>query len=128
MKLILAGSEYDINESMTKATLYDLYELKTKTGIGMKSLSDALERMGKLADPQQFLDDETILLALCALVWLCRRHAGESLSIEEANRVALADVQFKVDAADMPDEAADPTAPALTASDQDDAGETAPTS
>nr|QOL00385.1 hypothetical protein [uncultured organism] len=128
MKLILAGKEYDINESMTKATLFDLYELKMKTGIGMKSLSDALERMGKLADPKDFLDDETILLALCALVWLCRRHAGESLTIEEANKVALADVQFKVDAADLPDEVeADPT-PALTGSVQGDDDATVPTS
>lgn len=119
MKLLLAGKEYDITDALQKSTLADLYDLKVQTGIGMKTLSDSLQRMSALADPQDFLDDEEILRALTSLIWLCRRRAGEKLTVAEANAVALSDIQFKVDPADTPDEAADPT----TAQTDSDLGE-----
>lgn len=109
MKLVLAGTEYSVNDSLQKATLSDLLQLKVKTGIGMKTLKDSLDLMSTLADPEDFLDDERILLALNALIWLCRRHAGERLTLDEANDVALEDVSFNTDDEDVAAVDADPT-------------------
>lgn len=97
MKLVLAGTEYSVNDALQKATLSDLLQLKVKTGIGMKTLKKSLDSMSKLADPEDFLDDEPILLALNALVWLCRRHAGEKLSLDDANAVPLDEISFNTD-------------------------------
>jgi len=98
--LVLAGQKYDISESLNKATLDDLTQLKVKTGVGMKTLRLSLIAMGKLDDPEDFLDREDILLALSALVWLCRRRAGESkLTLTEAASVPVEDISFE-----MPDE------------------------
>ena len=109
MKLVLAGVEYSVNESLQKATLADLYELKVTTGIGMKTLRTSLVSMSTLTDPEDFLEDEAILLALNALIWLCRRRAGESVSLSAANDVALEDIKFLTDAADVEDDTPDPT-------------------
>lgn len=97
MKLVLSGREYSINEALQKATLADLYRLKVDTGIGMKTLKTSLDAMSELADPEDFLDDERILRALNALVWLCRRRAGETLTVEQATDVPLSEVAFATD-------------------------------
>jgi hypothetical protein len=114
MKLIVGDKKYPLQEAIQGATLRNLYVLKVQTGIGIKSLRDAFQRMqdsapkdGAPADPLDFLEDEENLLALQAMVWLCKRHAGESVTVSEANDFPLSKIGFETE----PEEAGaeDPT-------------------
>jgi hypothetical protein len=114
MKLIVAGTKYPLQEAIQGATLRNLYVLKVQTGIGIKSLRDAFKRMqdsapkdGTAADPLDFLEEEDNLLALQAMVWLCKRHAGESVTVSEANDFPLSQIGFEAETEEVGAE--DPT-------------------
>ena len=114
MKLIVAGKKYPLKEAIQGATLANLYVLKMQTGVGIKSLRDSFTRMqnsapadGSPADPLDFLEDAENLLALQAMVWLCKRHDGETVSVVEANSFPLSQIGFEAEAEET--EAADPT-------------------
>lgn len=120
MKLIVGDNKYPLKEAIQGATLRNLYTLKLQTkgdghpGIGIKSLRDAFKRMqdrapkdGTKADPLEFLEDEENLLALQAMVWLCKRHAGEFVTVEEANQFPLSRIGFEAEAEEPKPE--DPT-------------------
>lgn len=116
MKLIVAGTKYPLQEAIQNATLRNLYVLKVQAGVGMKSLRDAFKRMessapkdGTEADPLDFLESEENLLALQAMVWLCKRHAGEHVTVAEANEVPLSAIGFEAEEEDNTETAADPT-------------------
>lgn len=124
MKLIVGDKKYPLKEAIQGATLRNLYVLKVQTGIGIKSLRDAFKRMeaqapkdGTPADPLDFLEDEENLLALQAMVWLCKRHAGESVTVSEANDFPLSGIGFETEAAEAepedPTEARTDTAPGV---------------
>lgn len=119
MKLIVGDKKYPLQEAIQGATLQNLYALKMQTkgpgtnGIGIKSLRDAFQRMqdsapkdGTPADPLDFLEDAENLLALQAMVWLCKRHAGENVTVAEANDFPLSKIGFESEEAT---EAEDPT-------------------
>lgn len=121
MKLIVGDKKYPLQEAIQGATLNNLYALKMQTkgpgtqGIGIKSLRDAFQRMqdtapkdGSTADPLAFLEDAENLLALQAMVWLCKRHAGESVTVAEANDFPLSQIGFEAEEAEAEPE--DPTA------------------
>lgn len=117
MKLIVAGTKYELKDAIQNATLRNLYSLKVQAGVGMKSLRDAFKRMeesapkdGTEADPLDFLENEENLLALQAMVWLCKRHAGEHCTVAEANDVPLSAIGFEGGEEDNDGTAADPTA------------------
>ncbi|MHA7270397.1 hypothetical protein [Arthrobacter sp. HLT1-20] len=102
MKLIVAGVKYPLQEAIQGATLRNLYALKVQTGLGMKSLRDSFQHMqesapkpGEVGDPLDVLESEESLLALQAMVWLCKRHAGEFVSVAEANDVPLSQIGFE---------------------------------
>lgn len=104
MKLIVAGKTYPLQEAIQGATLRNLYALKIQTGLGMKSLRDTFKRMeasapkdGTTGDPLDFLEDADNLLALQAMVWLCKRHAGEAVTVAEANDFPLSQIGFERD-------------------------------
>lgn len=120
MKLIVGDKKYPLQEAIQGATLHNLYALKMQTkgdgsaGIGIKSLRDAFQRMqdsapkdGTAADPLDFLEDAENLLALQAMVWLCKRHAGEAVTVAEANDFPLSKIGFEADPEEV--EAEDPT-------------------
>lgn len=121
MKLIVGDQKYPLQEAIQGATLRNLYVLKVQSGVGIKSLRDAFQRMqdsapkdGTAADPLDFLEDEENLLALQAMVWLCKRHAGESVTVSEANDFPLSKIGFEADeeeAAEDPTTARTVTAP-----------------
>lgn len=115
MKLEVDGKKYDLEEGMSHAELHTLFELKSKYGIGMKSMLKAVERMKGL-DPMDLLEDVELFETFLAAIWLARRHAGEKLTLEEATSIPLAKLKF---AAEEGDEVADPPQ-ALTVSDQGD--------
>lgn len=107
MKLIVGDKKYELEDSLQKASLNDLYVLKVRSGMGIKSLKDNLERMQSYADPLEFLDEADNIMALQAMIWLCRRHSGENLTIEEANSCPINEIGFEND--DEVPAAADPT-------------------
>lgn len=117
MKLIVAGKTYPLQEAIQGATLRNLYALKIQTGLGMKSLRDTFKRMeasapkdGSQGDPLDFLEDADNLLALQAMVWLCKRHAGEPVTVAEANDFPLSQIGFEREAEEEePTPAPDPT-------------------
>lgn len=91
MKFLIEGREYDLKNGIAKATLYTLFELKSRYGIGMKSLVGSAKKMESLTDPMELLEDEASFKVFMALIWLARRYAGEKLTLEEANNVSLDD-------------------------------------
>jgi hypothetical protein len=93
VKLLVNGKQYDVEAGMAQADLYSLYELKARYGIGMKSLLEAGTSMEGL-DPMDLLEDEKLFQAFLAMIWLARRHAGEKLTLEEANAIPLHELQF----------------------------------
>lgn len=116
MKLVIDHiGEYDIEETLKNASLNDLFYLKSKTrsddfplGVSMKSLGEGMQQWGKFDDPSDILDDLEALMNLRSLVFLCRRHAGEKLTLDEANEFPIEDFKFDVEEGDQV-EAADPT-------------------
>ena len=97
MRLVLSGREYPIEDALQKATLDDLYRLKVDMGVGMPMLIAAFDAMGAASDPAAVLDNADVLGALTAIVWLCRRRAGEKLTVAEAGDVPLAELRLVLD-------------------------------
>lgn len=85
MLFSIGGKEYDALMGLAKVSLNTLYELKTKTGVGMQTLMMMVQKMGDYKDPTQVLDDKDAFQAFRIVIWLARKHAGENLSISEAN-------------------------------------------
>lgn len=94
MKFLIEGREYDMERGLSKASLYTLFELKSKYGIGIKSMAAIAKRIDKLADPTDLLDDKETFEVFLAIVWLARRYAGEKLTLEEANSMPLDSLQI----------------------------------
>lgn len=109
MKFMIGDKEYDAEEGLSKVSLHTLYELKVKTGIGMKTLAQMAQRLGQFDDPMDVLDDKDAFRALMIVVWLARRYAGEHLSLEESSSFPLED--FKLVVEDEPEGEEDPKAP-----------------
>lgn len=97
MKFMIRGNDtvYDAEAGVEKATLHQLYELKVKHGIGVKTLAKMVQGMSKFDDPTDVLDDKDGFRALMIVIWLARRHAGESsLSLEEATSFPISDLEM----------------------------------
>lgn len=112
MKFLIEGREYDVERGLSKASLYTLFELKSKYGIGVKSMVSAAKKMENLADPMDLLDDEESFKTFLAIIWLARRYAGEKCTLEEANSMPLDSLQI---VAEDGDEEAAPKAPTVSA-------------
>lgn len=118
MKFKISGNDtvYDAQAGVEKATLHQLYELKVKHGIGVKTLARMVQNMSKFEDPTDVLDDKDGFRALMIVIWLARRHAGEStLSLEDATSFPISDLEMVEEESEA--EAEDPkaTAPASEA-------------
>jgi hypothetical protein len=113
MKFKIAGNDtiYDAQAGVEKATLHQLYELKVKHGIGVKTLANMVHHMSKFEDPTDVLDDKDGFRALMIVIWLARRHAGEhTLSLEDATSFPISDLEM-VEEEPPAEEAGDPKAP-----------------
>lgn len=108
MQLVIQGKRYDLIETLSKPSLNDLYYLKVKTksedfpaGVSLKSMVPVMLRMADISDdPAAILDDPELLLNLRALVFLCRRHAGEKLTFDEANDFPIDEFSFEREESD----------------------------
>lgn len=124
MKFKITGKDtiYDAQAGVEKATLHQLYELKVKHGIGVKTLAHMVHNMSKFEDPTDVLDDKDGFRALMIVIWLARRHAGEPLSLEEATNFPISDLEMVEE--EVPEAVADPKAPtASEAAASEDPGE-----
>lgn len=110
MLLVIGDRKYDMHETLSKPSLNDLYYLKVKTrseefpaGVSLASLGREMERMSAVVDehgPNGLLDDAEMLLALRALVFLCRKHAGENVTLDSANDFPLSEFSFEAEESD----------------------------
>lgn len=107
MKLVIQGTAYDVTEAMSKPTLNDLFMLKVQTrtadrpkGLSLKVLGEGMKAIGEFTDPSEFLEDDLSLQCLRALIFLCRRAAGEKVNLEQANDFPLSELGFESDDTD----------------------------
>lgn len=94
MKFMIRGGEtvYDAEAGVEKASLGLLYDLKVRTGIGVKTLARMVQNLSKFKDPMDILEEKDGFRALMIVIWLARQHAGEKITIEQANNVPLSDL------------------------------------
>ena len=97
MEIVIAGVKYGLEDSISKATLGDLYTLKIKSGVSVKTIRDTFRSFGEITDALDLLDDATALINLQGVIWLSRRKAGESVTFEEAGDVSFTDLSFEVE-------------------------------
>ena len=110
-KLRVGEEVFGLEESVSGASLGDLYQLKVQTrrdglpGVSVKTISEALTRAGERASEPGFnsvdlLDDEVFLQNLAGLVFLARRRAGQPVTFEQAAQVSFQDVELIADESD----------------------------
>ena len=109
MTSIRVGSEtYSLEESVSGATLGDLYALKMQTrkdgspGVSVKTISETFIRLGQMSSSGDvsgvdLLDDDVFIQNMIGVVFLARRNAGEKVSFEDAAAVSFNDIAFIVD-------------------------------
>jgi hypothetical protein len=96
MKLKIEDKVYDIGAALARPTLFLVREMKIRTGFGMKSLMEAAEGFEGKTGPE-IMDDEQLLGALIAMIWLARRSAGEQLTFEEAGSFDMNALEYVED-------------------------------
>lgn len=122
MRLKIGENEYELEESLSKASISDLILLKraTKTkdypGVSIKSIVNALE---DLKDPMDFLDSEEALETLRGMIFLCRRKAGEMGTLESLTDFPLSDMEFVYEDDELEDDEADEDPKVLDAAPDD---------
>lgn len=123
MKLKIEGKEYDLSAALARPTLFQLREMKIRTGYGMKALMEAADAFeGK--SPMEIFDDADLLGAFIAMIWLARRQAGEQLTFEQAGSFDLEEMEYIPDEEPEPEPGAElPKAPAT---DSDPAADAQP--
>ncbi|MHC6176242.1 hypothetical protein [Glutamicibacter sp. X7] len=108
MKLVVSGKEYPLKEGIGKASLGDLYTLKIKSGLGVKRIMQAFQGMKNAESQWDFFEEAENIQALRAMIWLCRRAAGEHVDFDEATSMPLSEIGFIKDEAEVTE--ADPKA------------------
>lgn len=113
-KLRVGEEVFGLEESVSGASLGDLYQLKVQTsrdglpGVSVKTISEALTRAGERASEPNFdtldlLDDEVFLQNLVGLVFLARRSAGQQVTFEQAAQVSFQDIELIADDTEEPE-------------------------
>lgn len=112
MTRIRVGSGvYGLEESVNDAALGDLLVLKTKTktadfaGVSIKTIAEMFTTLGKRSsdddfNPVDLLDDESFIVNMIGVIYLARRKAGESLTVEDAGRASFTDLEIMSDEED----------------------------
>jgi hypothetical protein len=114
MKLRIGDQEYDYQRAMQTVGLAHLLELQEKSGVGRRTiveglaaLEDAVTRREGESD-EEYLErglsadnDPKILRALPGLIFVCKRHAGEKISVEDAGSIGWDGFQFVIEDSDL---------------------------
>lgn len=115
MKLVIGEQKYDLIDGIQKASLSDLIMLKRATkasdrpnGVTLTTITGFFENLPEGDDTEggdaegpgmleTILDSDDGLEILRALIFLCRRRAGETISFEQATDVPVMDLDFEDD-------------------------------
>lgn len=100
MKLIIGDKKYPLKEGIAKASLGDLYVLKIKSGMGIKTIMHTFNGLKGAETHLDFLEDENGIQALRAMIFLCRRAAGEHVDFDEATDVPISSIGFETEEED----------------------------
>ncbi|MGP9031555.1 hypothetical protein ACT17S_00570 [Glutamicibacter mysorens] len=100
MKLIIGDKKYPLKEGIAKASLGDLYVLKIKSGMGIKTIMQTFNGLKGAETHLDFLEDENGIQALRAMIFLCRRAAGEHVDFDEATDMPLSSIGFETEEED----------------------------
>lgn len=85
MKFEINGKRYDPIEGVRGVSLQTLYELKVRHGVGVKDLQQNARKMEKVKDAAEIFEDAEAFKTFMVIIWLARKHAGETMTLEEAN-------------------------------------------
>jgi len=121
--LVIEGDRFDMQEALGKASIRTLVDLQKSAGISVNTIVDTLSSLGEVEDPRELFNSVERLYVFAALVFLCRRKAGESLSFDDATEVSLADVRIDFDVADEDAESDDPKVPSTPETPGDEPSE-----
>jgi hypothetical protein len=105
VKLRIGDIDYDYQTAMRRTPLGILMDLKSQGGPGRQTIELGLDTLdaGFASDDAGVLDDDRVLLAMTALIFLCKRNAGEPITWEQARgHVWPADVRFVPEESDVP--------------------------
>ncbi|MEP6477851.1 MAG: hypothetical protein ABJB03_00540 [Rhodoglobus sp.] len=105
MKLIIAGKPYSAELAVQRAAVGDLIDLKEQTatetfdGITAATIQGMFIHLIKLAKKPGFgqvdlASDLVFLRNSFGLAFLCKNQAGERITVEEARRIPLQDLQL----------------------------------
>lgn len=104
MKIKIGEHTYDVTE-MGKMSLYDLIALKQQTGLDVDDITGPLEQA---KEDESMLSTGAGVIALAGLIWLTRRKAGETLTLEQATDFPLDELEFIDDDDEPAEETVDP--------------------
>jgi hypothetical protein len=114
MKLRIGDQLYDYHRALAEIGMSHLLELQQETGVGRRTIAEALDALDDALtrrDGESDADylarglatdqDPKILKGFPALIFVCKRHAKEAITVAEAGEVGFGDFQFIPEAADV---------------------------
>ena len=117
------GESYDLQEATQRAAIGDLRELLRVADISARKIADTLMGMSEMESILDVYDSEDRLEVFAAMLFLCRRKAGDrDFTWADALATSLIDIQLVVEVDE--EEEADPKGPDLPT--PDGAGEVEP--
>lgn len=102
MQIIISGRSYNV-DSLKRASLTDLLNLKRHTGLALKDIQDGISRLDGYENAINALGDMEALMAMGAMIWLARWKAGDGLDFEAACDFPLEELEFVRDPGDEPE-------------------------
>lgn len=123
MKLVINGVEYDAAE---QPFIGDLRLLKKELGFGWGTVAKRLGALNDDADMLAVLDDDDVLEALLAWMWMARLRAGErDVTFAQVGMTPIDSIKFKADPGDTADgsDAVPTSAPTGSGRGDDDAAD-----
>jgi hypothetical protein len=95
VKLRIKDTVYDQMAAREDGRIGLLRDMKRYTGLGRQSLERQLMKLGtEVKTGEQLFDDPDLLHAILTLAWLCKRHAGEQFTFEDAEALEYTDIVF----------------------------------
>lgn len=88
------GTRYDLQEATQRSAIRDLVELKKLSGISVRTIADTLIGMGEMESPLEIFDEVERLEVFAAMLFLCKRKAGDTFSWDDALSASLIDISL----------------------------------
>jgi len=92
--LTYEGEKYDLMGATQRARIGDLVELNRLSGISVRTIADTLIGMGEMKSILDVYDDPERLEVFAAMLFLCKRKAGEAFTWDEALGASLVDISL----------------------------------